>query len=217
MGAGLVSTHSRPKAAVCHFDSVYFDCCFNTQPPEGGCGAKSLKNGATKGFNTQPPEGGWKISGRRLNGLGFQHTAARRRLKTKKSNTSTKPMFQHTAARRRLFFRFMLIGTNNGFQHTAARRRLDANDAKVIINIVSTHSRPKAAVCVVRLWLGSSTVSTHSRPKAAEAAAFGGGWSTQFQHTAARRRLKKALTAARWIACFNTQPPEGGWRLRLVY
>ena len=32
------------------------------------------------------------------------------------------------------------------FQHTAARRRLDAPDKIGHINVVSTHSRPKAAV-----------------------------------------------------------------------
>ena len=34
----LVSTHSRPKAAAAIFCSAVLKfCCFNTQPPEGGC------------------------------------------------------------------------------------------------------------------------------------------------------------------------------------
>ena len=32
-----------------------------------------------------------------------------------------------------------------------------------------------------------------------------------FQHTAARRRLGKALPSLKHLPCFNTQPPEGGW------
>ena len=57
--------------------------------------------------------------------------------------------------------------------------------------LVSTHSRPKAAGpidFVIELIFG---VSTHSRPKAAG------------QHT--------GLCPCRNV-CFNTQPPEGGWR-----
>ena len=55
---------------------------------------------------------------------------------------------------------------------------------------VSTHSRPKAAGCQIRFIAVQKLVSTHSRPKAA-----GGSTlalfttQTQFQHTAARRRL----------------------------
>ena len=33
-----------------------------------------------------------------------------------------------------------------------------------------------------------------------------------FQHTAARRRLEIKVSVIHWFACFNTQPPEGGWR-----
>ena len=32
-----------------------------------------------------------------------------------------------------------------------------------------------------------------------------------FQHTAARRRLNLPRCKERWLICFNTQPPEGGW------
>ena len=78
---------------------------------------------------------------------------------------------------------------------------------------VSTHSRPKAAAlplffspmlvgcfntqppeggcCMPNLYgLGISTVSTHSRPKAAALnSIIPFSWLTEFQHTAARRRL----------------------------
>ncbi len=56
-------------------------------------------------------------------------------------------MFQHTAARRRLFVLLILL---------------------FYVNKVSTHSRPKAAVCIWDDNQGEPDyVSTHSRPKAA--------------------------------------------------
>ena len=56
---------------------------------------------------------------------------------------------------------------------------------------VSTHSRPKAAGLTAFGRIGAKNVSTHSRPKAA-------GCSGSF--------------AAAMQLCFNTQPPEGGWK-----
>ena len=96
-------------------------------------------------------------------------------------------MFQHAAARRRLDYNDLhqLAGM---FQHAAARRRLDAPDKIGHINVVSTRSRPKAAVGKTELrliygcfntqppeggWVGfcggdpTGCVSTRSRPKAA--------------------------------------------------
>ena len=54
------------------------------------------------------------------------------------------------------------------FQLTAARRRLGCKTLEYgCINIVSTHSRPKAAGQVFEGQAKPETVSTHSRPKAA--------------------------------------------------
>ena len=55
------------------------------------------------------------------------------------------------------------------FQHTAARRRLPYKPKTVIVpDVVSTHSRPKAAALdVVNVISNLLGVSTHSRPKAA--------------------------------------------------
>ena len=78
------------------------------------------------------------------------------------------------------------------FQLTAARRRLGhiLSDGRTL-EIVSTHSRPKAAGAARRLgWL-------HSRV---------------FQLTAARRRLVLLSSPKRPSAGFNSQPPEGGWQ-----
>ena len=58
-----VSTHSRPKAAGI-FDWSYHSvsACFNTQPPEGGWPVAVFAAAALVCFNTQPPEGGWQPS-----------------------------------------------------------------------------------------------------------------------------------------------------------
>ena len=122
-------------------------CGFNTQPPEGGWGSLFASIGLLSCFNTQPPEGGW-----------LNNEYARLRLHR----------FQHTAARRRLGQKAFVILVHQRFQHTAARRRL-AHETCIgkFNNIVSTHSRPKAAGSGV--WYASKAVivSTHSRPKAA--------------------------------------------------
>ena len=39
-----------------------------------------------------------------------------------------------------------------------------------------------------------------------------GGTFRRFQHAAARRRLGRRQTEGAAKACFNTQPPEGGWK-----
>ena len=120
----LVSTHSRPKAAV-RFRLQFLQMgSFNTQPPEGGCLHTSC-------FNLY---------------ILFQHTAARRRLipanrtisKPQDVSTHSRPkaagaqLFKvgtlHTvsthsrpkAAGRRVF----AVSVLSRFQHTAARRRL---------------------------------------------------------------------------------------------
>ena len=58
---------------------------------------------------------------------------------------------------------------------------------------VSTHSRLKAAGTPPNTSISVSSVSTHSRLKAAGS---------------------KASLVPKIILCFNTQPPEGGWRCR---
>ena len=54
------------------------------------------------------------------------------------------------------------------FQHTAARRRLGTwRWARYEVQVVSTHSRPKAAGWSFSDGTTEIVVSTHSRPKAA--------------------------------------------------
>ena len=143
-----VSTHSRPKAAGRSKSwSKCYHQCFNTQPPEGGWGARIRTALFGGGFNTQPPEGGWLerkseiISRIRFNTqppeggwlpntimaaplTSFQHTAARRRLADRLTTVARGVVFQHTAARRRLVSSLIYPSCKGLFQHTAARRRL---------------------------------------------------------------------------------------------
>ena len=204
-----VSTHSRPKAAGKFIRRSRFFNGFNTQPPEGGC---------FYGHLTVVPF--------RL----FQHTAARRRLKSS-CRLMRRWRFQHTAARRRLLlwgmleFHFKRVSTHSRpkaagnryylkspkgrFQHTAARRRLP-NQGIGRVCRKRFNTQPPEGGCAEK-W----DVKRYER----------------FQHTAARRRLYIALpqtcrqtvsTHSRPKAAglygffqifpkgFNTQPPEGG-------
>ena len=146
-----VSTHSRPKAAGHERPRAPARrCSFNSQPPEGGW------------VTNKPPSTAPKP---------FQLTAARRRLACARSliialavvSTHSRPKaagmdkikltpkqeFQLTAARRRLAGAKGADGLPGKFQLTAARRRLDKHNAEdVDSDMVSTHSRPKAAGCM---------------------------------------------------------------------
>ena len=125
------------------------------------------------------------------------------------------------------------------FQLTAARRRLDSDQAtplsEVTVSthsrpkaagtfitdskgrlIVSTHSRPKAAGCSVLSTPDSDLVSTHSRPKAAGCLK----WSSNvLEYVSTHSRPKAAGHPACDLTIlphrFNSQPPEGGWAVRL--
>ena len=145
----MVSTHSRPKAAGDFRRLFALFCIVST--------------------HSRPKAAGYQLPLSKQPIKSFQHTAARRRLGQQNGNWLYPESFQHTAARRRLVVVTGRLGLMQLFQHTAARRRLAtpsptpssptygfntqppeggwaaANDAKVIINIVSTHSRPKAA------------------------------------------------------------------------
>ena len=99
-----VSTHSRPKAAgfsdgLCRCQN----CCFNTQPPEGGW--ENSQDATTKivvSTHSRPKAAGFLRSANQLKQSMFQHTAARRRLGLVSTHNCLRQLFQHTAARRRL-------------------------------------------------------------------------------------------------------------------
>ena len=189
---GLVSTHSRPKAAG------------YGKPPRATPG---------KRFNTQPPEGGWlaRLPVPCVSSL-FQHTAARRRLGRRDTARLAKARFQHTAARRRLEACCTVFSSRKKFQHTAARRRLDVYVLRFYAAIWFQHTAarrrlaqaililsrmrcfntqpPEGGWTELQVYNSHLIVSTHSRPKAA-----------------GERRVVFFIK----FKCFNTQPPEGGW------
>ena len=147
-------------------------------------------------------------------------------------------LFQLTAARRRLVdakkFKAHELTVST---HSRPKAAGPNTPASLIFLSVSTHSRPKAAGHKTGILLFADIVSTHSRPKAA------GPFDLHlcdmpnpFQLTAARRRLvgyraahhgtlpvsthsrPKAAGKHELADCpkrgrFNSQPPEGGWRL----
>ena len=77
------------------------------------------------------------------------------------------------------------------FQHTAARRRLTAATPKSVSCYLFQHTAARRRLDAATYGKQvAKLVSTHSRPKAA------GLW------------LIHGKTVS---ACFNTQPPEGGW------
>ena len=141
---------------------------FNTQPPEGGWVAQSMKTKSLFSFNTQPPEGGW------VRGNGTQRISGGFNTQPPEGGWVSWFVFKRqivvsTHSRPKAAG---IDGTDEAiqseFQHTAARRRLESpvhvikDEAKV-----STHSRPKAAGGFEAARKSTEAVSTHSRPKAA--------------------------------------------------
>ena len=146
-------------------------------------------------FNTQPPEGGW---------YRFQVGKAHELVST------------HSRPKAAGQYRAKQSGDITVSTHSRPKAAGTAKIVNKTTIMVSTHSRPKAAGRGQELLAKIGEVSTHSRPKAA-------GWNNphqrrrnaMFQHTAARRRLGLHRIYPIIPACFNTQPPEGGWKTRL--
>ena len=125
--------------------------------------------------------------------------------------------FQLTAARRRLAPLPNKRAGELKFQLTAARRRLvNHRGIIVFVAVVSTHSRPKAAGTPAANSCSNTSVSTHSRPKAAGLIKvlliIGFSVSTHSRPKAAGLGRRTSLVL---VARFNSQPPEGGWNLKL--
>ena len=146
-------------------------------------------------FNSQPPEGGWSISTKKAAQGGVSTHSRPKAAGRVNPIQHYQPAFQLTAARRRLVSARKIRKHYGVFQLTAARRRLETVDiGRNEYTGVSTHSRPKAAGRPqTRTW-PVAQVSTHSRPKAA----------------GSRRQPPRRL-----YFCFNSQPPEGGWRQQM--
>ncbi|EFC88657.1 hypothetical protein NEIMUCOT_04706 [Neisseria mucosa ATCC 25996] len=190
----FVSTHSRPKAAgPPRFETGckgWFqhtaarrrlgehDCArqtiqrrFNTQPPEGGWAhVLHIVPIGWVCFNTQPPEGGWARSiVARSSDFGF----------------NTQPP-EGGWILIKIFKKVIMCFNTQPPEGGWAWEKLDKHK----LDMVSTHSRPKAA---------------------GPASAYSPNRHCGFQHTAARRRLGGYGFRLTTFYGFNTQPPEGGW------
>ena len=192
---GVVSTHSRPKAAGCQIRLIAIQKLVSTHSrPKAAGWTTSITRRNSLSFNTQPPEGGW------LNHVaiaaavtGFQHTAARRRLVDKPKERHFKSLFQHTAARRRL----------------AACRRGSILDA-------GFNTQPPEGGWKPQIHHIPQYHSFNTQPPE-------GGWSSAQRRQTRDSRFNTQPPEGGWrpsapcrfdIVCFNTQPPEGGWQSR---
>ena len=210
----VVSTHSRPKAAVPMATAPIPDVfSFNTQPPEGGCIFVAVNGGDNEVSTLSRPKAAVDGNTVSVGSLMFQHSAARRRLKRKAEACFEYAEFQHSAARRRLnqcicpadkievstLSRPKAAEPQTGtrqpyqlFQHSAARRRLMSSSSKTP-DRSSFNTQPPEGGCICPSFLtGIISVSTLSRPKAAGNDTY--TYRRQrpaFQHSAARRRLTR--------------------------
>ena len=174
--------------------------CFNTQPPEGGCGEYAVATN-WRGVSTHSrPKAAGVCKMSLLTRSSFQHTAARRRLAWL--------MRRQAAGLRRTLSACCLNRFNTQPPEGGCAPFLGGRQ----IFAVSTHSRPKAAGHLINNralrkcfntqppeggWprngrrVNAKRVSTHSRPKAAAWFKLAMHDDEMFQHTAARRRLGK--------------------------
>ena len=135
-------------------------------------------------FNTQPPEGGCcNTYATKKAGDGFQHTAARRRLQ-KQGADQCLPNCFNTQPPEGGCLQWGLFG--------------------YLGKKVSTHSRPKAAACSGFPPL-TTLRSFNTQPPEGGCLKFFriSAINTQFQHTAARRRLRYRRDHARGVTKFQ--------------
>ena len=215
-----VATHYLPLYQILLFQQILtYPICplhvVSIQRPGGGWSHICSKWRESGHFNTQPPEGGW------------QDPAKQERLRQVSTHSRPKAAGIVLFGIITVFLCFntqppeggwlgylyghyaVVVSTHSRpkaaefvictciivtrFQHTAARRRLERRQNLYRpCHPVSTHSRPKAAGIGKMAKQAMAIVSTHSRPKAA-----GRPEDVDNIH----------------IIGFNTQPPEGGWRI----
>ena len=206
----MVSTHSRPKAAVKRLrsskKSLKFQhtaarrrlfCChhvfacngsFNTQPPEGGWWVAKQYGNFFTSFNTQPPEGGC------LNCSSVRVS--------NKVSTHSRPK----AAAQCDSMKYYRFGVSTHSRPKAAEKFASALASSTCFN-----TQPPEGGCFKGVVMDLKyRVSTHSRPKAADPQGIQYTLDAMFQHTAARRRLAQISFSFFIFFSFNTQPPEGG-------
>ena len=146
--------------------------------------------------------------------LGFQHTAARRRLASTLLLFPRCQWFQHTAARRRLDRQFAIAAKNGSFNTQPPEGGWVAAWTRELASFSFNTQPPEGGWGLpFNPYKTQTAVSTHSRPKAA-----GRGKSSpcmrkrQFQHTAARRRLGQAVTQSvhRLAVSTHSRPKAAG-------
>ncbi len=165
-----VSTHSRPKAAGAtdRLKAQYAQVSTHSRPKAAGRTGAG-RHPAQRGFNTQPPEGGWAATPAACGCHQAVSTHSRPKAAGGLRPAATPAnSFQHTAARRRLEVVYLFPShptscfntqpPEGGWGQLGYARHGD---------IVSTHSRPKAAGRALPPHHPQQPVSTHSRPKAA--------------------------------------------------
>ena len=101
-----------------------------------------------------------------------------------------------------------LVSTHSRLKAAGRSRFADGS-----VGMVSTHSRLKAAGWKIKTRHGGSGCFNTQPPE--------GGWliqewmQMQIYRVSTHSRLKAAGCCCRWFSCFgvsfNTQPPEGGW------
>ena len=193
----VVSTHSRPKAAVPMATAPIPDVfSFNTQPPEGGCKAGERGDSGSFSFNTQPPEGGCEF------GKVF--------IITDKVSTHSRPKAAGPSATWRTSFTW--------FQHTAARRRLDCSRRRPAVRNVSTHSRPKAAETGIARFSFTLLFQHTAARRRLINSCIQSIKDGLFQHTAARRRLPgKGLIMATQSVSTHSRPKAAAHLRQILF
>ena len=142
--------------------------------------------------------------------------------------------FQHTAARRRLLYR-TLAARRGGCVSTHSRpKAAAAMGLTTILVIASFNTQPPEGGCMLECASIASVMCFNTQPpeggcrqlvhcamrltqfqhtaarRRLRYVCIGLGFIQVFQHTAARRRLQTQASRRSPISRFNTQPPEGG-------
>ena len=144
------------------------------------------------GFNTQPPEGGWlALESRFLRTVVSTHSRPKAAGCTARTFRDVLCVSTHSRPKAAGVSKILISLPLNMFQHTAARRRLAATLNIKKLGKLFQHTAARRRLDFQEAIDHTFTVvSTHSRPKAAGQCA-----------------AKVEIASA----CFNTQPPEGGW------
>ena len=186
-----VSTHSRPKAAGKRYcrEKPPRSVSTHSRPKAAGNIAKSSRAVDDVSTHSRPKAAGLERFA--LSQEPDVSTHSRPKAAGKKS-CLTKPTakFQHTAARRRLAMALEFKSRQPCFNTQPPEGGWMPRCPTKIVNMVSTHSRPKAAGSISHISYQIQSCFNTQPPE--------GGWTFNTVNTF-------------FSLSFNTQPPEGGW------